>query len=239
MVVLIPSYEPGEQLVSLVGAIRSARHDLPIVIVNDGSAAWFDSVFEAARADGVTIVRHPRNLGKGRALKTGFSHIAESFPGEDVVCADSDGQHQIRDIMRVADALHGRDDTIVLGSRGWTGQVPFKSWIGNTLTRRVFRASTGLRVGDTQTGLRAYPASMLPWLQAIEGERFEYEMSVLLDAAKAGFALEEVGIETVYLEGNGSTHFRPLVDSLRVYVPLVKFSVSSLGRGNPRKRKNR
>jgi glycosyltransferase involved in cell wall biosynthesis len=234
MVVLIPSFEPAEQLVSLVGAIRSARHDLPIVIVNDGSAADFDSVFEATRADGVTIVRHPQNLGKGRALKTGFLYISERFPGADVVCADSDGQHRINDIMRVADAVHGRDDTIVLGSRGWTGKVPFKSRMGNSLTRRVFRASTGLLVGDTQTGLRAYPASMLPWLQAIEGERFEYEMSVLLDATKAGFVLEEVEIETVYLEGNESTHFRPLVDSVRVYIPLVKFSIRRWRRGTKR-----
>jgi putative flippase GtrA len=228
MIVLIPSYEPNDQLVSLVGALRSADQTLPIVIVNDGSSPAFDSVYEAARTEGVTVVQHPHNLGKGRALKTGFAHIAECFPGADVVCADSDGQHRIGDILRVADALHGRDATIVLGSRGWTGDVPFKSRFGNSLTRLVFRASTGRRVADTQTGLRAYPASMLPWLQAIEGERFEYEMSVLLDATKAGFAVEEVAIDTVYMEGNESTHFRPLVDSFRVYVPFLKFSLSSL-----------
>jgi putative flippase GtrA len=228
MIVLIPSYEPDAQLVALVGALRSADENLSIVVVNDGSSAAFDSVFEAARAAGVTVVQHPHNLGKGRALKTGFAHIAECFPGADVVCADSDGQHRIHDIIRVADALHGRDRTIVLGARGWTGSVPLKSRLGNSLTRFVFRASTGRRVGDTQTGLRAYPASMLPWLQAIDGERFEYEMSVLLDATKAGFTVEEVTIDTVYLEGNESTHFRPLVDSVRVYVPFLKFGLSSL-----------
>jgi putative flippase GtrA len=228
MIVLIPAYEPDEQLVSLVGAIRAERDDVTIVVVNDGSSTSYDEVFEAIGSEYVTVVVHRQNMGKGCALKTGFAHIAEKFPGSDVVCADSDGQHRIEDIMRVADALHGRDATIVLGSRGWTGRVPFKSRLGNSLTRLVFRISTGLRLGDTQTGLRAYPASMLPWLQAVEGDRFEYEMTVLLDATKAGYAVEEVAIDTVYLDGNHSTHFRPVMDSARVYLPFLKFSLSSL-----------
>ena len=173
-------------------------------------------------------VEHPRNLGKGRALKTGFAHIAERFPGADVVCADSDGQHRPVDIARVASALGRGDATIVLGARGLTGEVPLKSRFGNAMTRLAFRHSTGREIGDTQTGLRAYPASMLPWLQTIEGERFEYEMSVLLRAAEAGFDVTEIEIDTVYLDGNRSTHFRPLVDSARVYVPFLRFGLSSL-----------
>jgi putative flippase GtrA len=227
MILLIPSYEPDEQLVSLVGALRAAHQDLPIVIVNDGSSAAYDEIFRAIASDHVTVVAHRENLGKGRALKTGFAHIAQAFPGADVVCADSDGQHRMHDIMRVGEALHGRDATIVLGAREMTGHIPMKSRFGNGLTRLVYRLSTGREVHDTQTGLRAYPASMLPWLQAIEGDHFEYEMSVLLDAARAGFTVEEVVIDTVYLEGNASTHFRPVVDSARVYLPFVKFSLSS------------
>jgi putative flippase GtrA len=227
MVLLIPSLDPGPQLVSLIDAVRAAYDDLPIVIVNDGSSTDFAPIFRAIESASVTVVNHSSNLGKGRALKTGFAHINTHFPGADVVCADSDGQHRVHDIIRVADALAGREATIVLGTRSLTGLVPLKSRFGNSLTRLVFRLSTGRRVRDTQTGLRAYPASMLPWLQAIEGERFEYEMSVLLDATKAGFAVEEVDIDTVYLDGNASTHFRPLVDSVRVYLPFVKFSLSS------------
>jgi putative flippase GtrA len=227
MILLIPSYEPNEQLISLVGAIRTAHHDLPIVVVNDGSGPSYDPIFQAIASDKVTIVGHPHNLGKGRALKTGFAHIAATYPGADVVCADSDGQHRSHDIMRVGNALHGRDDTIVLGARGFSGRVPLKSRFGNGLTRLVYRVATGRSVQDTQTGLRAYPASMLPWLQAIDGDRFEYEMSVLLDAARVGYAVEEVAIDTVYLNGNASTHFRPLIDSARVYLLFVKFSLSS------------
>ena len=228
MILLIPSFEPDEQLVELVSTLRSAGEALSIVVVNDGSDATYDPIFRTIASDGVTILRHSHNSGKGRALKTGFAHIATQFPGCDVVCADSDGQHRLHDILRVATALAGRQDTIVLGARGLVGKVPFKSRLGNAVTRVLFRFSTGTRVGDTQTGLRAYPASLLPWLQGIEGERFEYEMSVLLDAAKTGIAIREVPIDTVYLDGNSSTHFRPLIDSALVYVPLVKFSFASL-----------
>ena len=227
MILLIPSFEPNEQLVSLIGAMQSADRHLEIVIVNDGSSAPYAPIFQAIESATVTVIDHLANQGKGRALKTGFAHIAEHFPGDDVVCADSDGQHRVHDILRVGEALGGRSATIVLGARQLTGTAPLKSRFGNGLTRLLFRASTGQQVHDTQTGLRAYPASMLPWLQAIEGERFEYEMSVLLDATKAGFAVEEVVIDTVYLDGNASTHFRPLVDSARVYLPFVKFSLSS------------
>lgn len=227
MILLIPSYEPNEQLISLVGAVRSADGNLAIVVVNDGSPEPYDSIFRSIESATVTVIDHASNRGKGRALKTGFAHIAEHFPGADVICADSDGQHRVHDILRVGEALGARPATIVLGARSLTGVVPLKSRFGNSLTRVVFRASTGRQVHDTQTGLRAYPASMLPWLQSIEGEHFEYEMSVLLDATKAGFAVEEVVIDTVYLDGNTTTHFRPFVDSVRVYIPFVKFGLSS------------
>ena len=117
---------------------------------------------------------------------------------------------------------------MVLGWRAFTGAVPIKSRFGNTLTRMVFRLSTGRRLHDTQTGLRAYPASLLTWLQSVEGNRFEYETSLLLRAVADGIAIEELPIDTVYVEGNASTHFRPLVDSARVYAPILKFSLSSL-----------
>jgi putative flippase GtrA len=106
--------------------------------------------------------------------------------------------------------------------------VPAKSRFGNTVTRLAFARSTGCCVQDTQTGLRAYPADLLGWLQGIAGERFDYELDVLLQAAAEGRPIHEVPIETIYLEGNASSHFRPIVDSVRVYAPLVRFSLSSL-----------
>jgi putative flippase GtrA len=128
----------------------------------------------------------------------------------------------------VAQEVAAHPDRLVLGSRKFTGTVPATSRFGNAATRIAFARSTGQRLYDTQTGLRGYPASLLEWLQTIDGDRFEYELNVLLQAAEAGLTIKELPIETIYLEGNASSHFRPLIDSARVYAPLVKFSLSSL-----------
>jgi putative flippase GtrA len=197
-------------------------------LVNDGSGPEYDSIFDRAAQLGCIVIGHPINRGKGFALKRGFEFIERFFSGCDVVCADCDGQHSVIDILRVAKAVAARPDTLVLGSRRFTGRVPMASRFGNAITRVVFARSTGQRLYDTQTGLRGYPASMLPWLQTVHGDRFEYELEVLLQAADKGVTIQELPVETIYIDGNASSHFRPVVDSARVYAPLVKFSLSSL-----------
>lgn len=200
-----------------------------VVVVDDGSGPAFRGIFQACAAAGCDVIGHPTNRGKGYALKRGFAYVADRYPGRDVVCADCDGQHTLADITRVAEAVGEHRDGIVLGARAFVGDVPARSRFGNDLTRLVFRLSTGRRLQDTQTGLRGYPASMLPWLQTITGDRFEYELDVLLAAHRVGYAFHEVDIETVYLDDNASSHFDPIRDSIRVYIPFVKFSLSSLG----------
>lgn len=226
--ILIPAYEPGGALIALIHDIRSAGHRGPIVIVDDGSGEVYAPIFEEASALGCDIIGHHPNRGKGYALKAGFSHIQRAHPGFDVVCADCDGQHAVADIVRVGAALRCQPGTIVLGARRFAGDVPARSRFGNTVTRVLFARSTGVPLQDTQTGLRAYPADMLAWLGRVPGERFEYELSVLLQAEEAGYRLREIPISTIYLDGNSSTHFRTFADSARVYAPLLRFSVSSL-----------
>jgi putative flippase GtrA len=118
---------------------------------------------------------------------------------------------------------------MVLGGRRFTGDVPSRSRIGNAISRQAFRLATGIRVHDTQTGLRGYPAGMIEWLVGVKGNRFEYELNLLLQSRAAGIAIDEVEIETVYLEHNASSHFRPVIDSMRVFAPLLRFVASSLG----------
>lgn len=227
MIVLVPSYEPDARLVELVADLRSARPDLRVLVVDDGSGPGHGAVFDAAHDRGAVVVRHEVNRGKGRALKTGFAHAALLWPGEDVVCADSDGQHRADDVVLVAERVARSRDAMVLGARQLTGPVPSRSRFGNAVTRGLFMLTTGIDLTDTQTGLRAYPAEMLPWLQEVQGERFEYELELLLRAHGAGHAVVEVPISTVYLEGNASSHFRPVRDSLRVYAPMARFAASS------------
>lgn len=228
MVILIPAYEPGASLVELVAAIRAALPQQPIVVVDDGSGAGYEHVFTAAAKAGADVIGHPVNQGKGVALKQGFDHIEHAYPGADVVCADCDGQHTLVDIVRVAETVAHHRDGMVLGARQFVGDVPARSKFGNDLTRKVFELATGLRLQDTQTGLRGYPATMLSWLQTVPGDRFEYELNALLEAKRAGLGFYEIPIETLYLEGNESSHFRPVRDSVRVYLPFLKFSLSSL-----------
>lgn len=227
MTVLIPSYEPDVRLLNLI--VKLQEYGLgDIVIVDDGSGPAYRGIFESAKAYGCTVLTHTHNLGKGCALKTGFRHIREWDSQEAVICADSDGQHLPRDIKRVVDAIQLHPSAgMVLGSRKFTGTVPLRSRFGNSVTRGVFAVATGSKVYDTQTGLRGFPHSMLDWLCEIPGDRFEYEMNMLLAARREGYSIREVLIETVYLEENKSSHFRPLVDSMRIYLPLLAFSASS------------
>jgi glycosyltransferase involved in cell wall biosynthesis len=228
MIVLIPAYEPDMKLIRLLEDIADTGSGIEVVVVNDGSAPQYDEIFDRAAALGTVVIGHDVNRGKGFALKQGFDYVERNFPGHDVVCADCDGQHRVLDILRVAAEVAAHLNAMVLGSRQFTGRVPVASRFGNAVTRVVFARSTGQRLYDTQTGLRGYPASMLPWLRTVHGDRFEYELNVLLEAAEAGVTIQELPVDTIYLEGNASSHFRPLVDSARVYAPLVKFSMSSL-----------
>ena len=226
MIVLIPAYEPDARLVALVDALRATAPEAHLLVVDDGSGSAFAPVFDAVRQRGCAVLTHPVNRGKGAALKTGFRFVAEHAPGEDVVCADSDGQHSPDDVRRVAARVRDGAD-LVLGVRGFTGTVPLRSRVGNALTRTLFRLATGRDVRDTQTGLRGYAAGLLPWLLSVPGERFEYEVSTLLQAVRRGLPIDQVGIATIYLEGNASSHFRPVLDSARIYAPLLTFLLSS------------
>jgi glycosyltransferase involved in cell wall biosynthesis len=238
MVILIPAYEPDRQLPALLRSIRAAEPFAAVVVVDDGSGPAYKDVFDDARALGCHVISYARNRGKGFALKAGFGFIADNLPGHHVVCADSDGQHRVEDILKVAAAVeedaardstpgHRGSATIVLGSRAFTGNVPARSRFGNAATKLLFTLATGERIPDTQTGLRGYPAVMLPWLRSVRGERYEYELNLLLEARHAGYSIQSVDIATVYLDHNSGSHFRPLADSVRIYAPLLKFLASS------------
>lgn len=227
MIILIPAYEPNQRLINLIHDLKDTC-DYEIVIVDDGSGPLYKSIFDTVSSLGCTVLTHERNRGKGAALKTGFLYIQETKEAAGVVTADCDGQHLPKDIIRIAEKVQDHPNTIVLGSRKFVGKVPFRSRFGNSVTRGVFTFASGAKVYDTQTGLRGFGTEMLPWLCNISGDRFEYEMNMLLEAVPAGYKFKEIDIDTVYLNQNKSSHFHFLKDSFRVYLPIVKFSMSSL-----------
>ncbi|MFC8683132.1 GtrA family protein [Microbacterium ureisolvens] len=232
MIVLIPAFEPGFRLEAVIAGLHDDDHDIAVVVVDDGSGPSFTTVFDHAAAAGATVLRHESNRGKAAALRTGIDHVLATHPGDDVVTADADGQHTARDILRVADALRedAADGTpaLVLGCRSFAGRVPLRSRVGNAVARGIFRLAAGWSLSDTQTGLRGIPSGLLAWVRGQPGERFAFEQHVLLRCRRDGVATREVPIETVYLDGNASSHFRPVVDSVRIVLPLLLFAASSL-----------
>lgn len=229
MVVVIPAYQPDQKLTGVVRDLL-AKTDYSIVVVNDGSRESCLPVFEELKAlERVTVLTHEVNRGKGAALKTAFKYVYENMPGEEgVVTADADGQHLPADIVRVVEAFRQNPKALVLGGRRFTGNVPFRSRAGNAITRFVFRISTGVAVYDTQTGLRAFAVSRVPEMLTLQGDRYEYEISQLLYCTKKDIPIEEVTIETVYIEDNASTHFNAFRDGWRIYKIILAFVSSSI-----------
>jgi glycosyltransferase involved in cell wall biosynthesis len=229
VVIVIPAYNPDERFPALVREIEALCH-CALVVVDDGSDAVSAGVFSALQGEGRTVLRHPRNLGKGAAIKTAFRHILEHLPdAAGCVTADDDGQHRPEDIAKVAAALARGGGYLVLGARDFRcGGVPLRSRFGNRVTSFVFWLQTGLRRVDTQTGLRGIPMELLGRCAEIGGDGFDYEMNVLLHLAKDGVPLRQIPIETVYMEKSRASSFDPIRDSARIYWKILRFGLSSL-----------
>jgi len=224
-VALLPTYEPEERFLDQLPELRQAGFNC--VVVDDGSGEQYAAVF--ARAARLAVVlTHGKNRGKGAALKTGLRYIAETCPVCVVVTVDADGQHATADALRVALDAETHPQALCLGCRDFSGKVPARSRFGNDLTRRVFKASTGVFVSDTQTGLRGFDAALIPYLLTVGGERYEYEMNMLLSCARMGVPIRETAIGTVYIDGNAHSHFHVLRDSFLIYGEIFKFAASSL-----------
>jgi len=223
--IVLPSLDPDEKLNLVVdGLIDKGFKD--IVIVNDGSHDNHLEPFEkAAQHPEVTVLVHEVNKGKGRGLKTAFQYVLENRPdSEGVITVDGDNQHTPKDILKCAERMIAEKDKVVLGCRDFDEpNVPPKSKFGNKTTSRVFRIFCGMKISDTQTGLRAIPRQYLELLVNTKGERFEYETEMFFALHKAKISWVEEKIETVYIEENASTHFNPFLDSIKIYRIIFKF----------------
>ena len=197
-----------------------------IILVDDGSGADFAPLFAIAQSNyACHLQRHADNKGKGRALKTAISYILDNFPNaKGIVTIDSDGQHTYEDMMKCLAEFLQHPDSLVLGVRTFEKSVPLRSKFGNLLTRDVLGAMTGMNVSDTQTGLRVIPMSWLPKLLTVEGERYEFEMNMLLEAKEDNILICEVGIATIYLDENQSSHLASIL--ARAISSVVNFTLN-------------
>lgn len=200
-----------------------------VIIVDDGSEEPYQNIFNLIKRDyGYTVLHNAVNLGKGRALKNGFNYVLWEYHNVvGVVTADSDGQHSVKDILRCCELMANNSDTLIIGCRTFNGGVPWKSKVGNNLTRIAFKYLCGLNISDTQTGLRGIPKEFMKVILSTPGERFEYETNVLLDS-KGKVKILELPIETLYdSKMNHRTHFDTLHDSIRIYKVIIAYSFTS------------
>ncbi len=228
--VIIPAYKPDEKLLATIAELVKEGFD-DILVVDDGSGEQYQGIFRKVREmAGCTLLCHEQNRGKGAALKTAMTFFSQYRPDRAcVVTVDADGQHLAKDVRAVCEAAVAKD-RIVLGTRDFSDpRIPFRSVAGNRITSVVFRLFLGMKLKDTQTGLRVFPARYVKEMVRIEGDRYEYETNVLLYMSRESIPFEQVDISTVYIDENRSSHFRVVRDSVRIYALMLKYLFSSAG----------
>lgn len=225
-VVIIPAYKPDERLIGIVDQLWT--YGFRIIVVDDGSGEDYLDIFNRI-SDVCILLRHEENRGKGAAIKTALDYVNREIWGSTLIgVIDCDGQHLPEDLVKLF--VHGENSErlMILGVRNVGKDMPLKSRLGNTITRKVFKLLSGVSISDTQTGMRVFTSDLVKKLLTVEGERYEYEMNVLMFLAREGIDIEEVPINTIYQDKENSTsHFRAVWDSILIYKDLLKFMLSS------------
>ena len=230
--ILIPSLEPDERLPVYIRSLAESGFG-KIIVVDDGSGDTYQPIFrEVESIDRTIVLHHEVNRGKGVALKIGYQYILDYVPeAAGIITADADGQHTVPDCIRLAEKLSEGERAVYLGSRDFSlPDIPPKSRSGNKITSTVFKLFYGVWLPDTQTGLRAFRREELPFMLNVSGERYEYEMKVLIACATSNLPMIPVTIETIYENGkNEGTHFHPIRDSYRIYKVILGSFIRFMG----------
>ena len=215
-IILIPAYDPDDKLLELLKIINK-KYDT--VVVDDGSSD--KSIFESA-SKYAHVISYENNMGKGYALKTGFEYIDKKYKNYIIVTMDADMQHTLEDAIKLCDYVNDHEDILALGRRHWDKNTPFTNRMGNKITRFVFKKKTGFAIYDTQNGLRAFSYKLTPYMLKTEGNRYEYEMNMLLDLKKNNIEYKEIDIKTIYIGKNETSHFKVIKDSFKIYKQIFK-----------------
>lgn len=239
VIVLIPAYKPSGLLCDLV--YKLLDHFKYILLVDDGSGGEYSEIFNKCTYanEYVLLYRNIVNMGKGRAIKNGINYAFNILHEEIVnnsiigfITVDADGQHSVNDILKCCYVLCNNKDKLILGSRSFGKEVPLRSKFGNVITSFVMKLLYGLKLKDTQTGLRAFSTDNAKIFVSLNGERYEYEILMLIESSRKKIKIIEEDIETIYIDDNQSSHFNPIIDSYKIYKVILgeffKFSFSSL-----------
>ena len=202
---IIPVYNHAGTLGAVIEKVLA--YDRPLFVVDDGSTDDTPRVLEGL--SGVTVIRHPVNLGKGAALMTGFAAAAPCCDW--VLTLDADGQHDPLDALSLIGAVAANARPIVLGKRVDMAQkgAPWTSRWGRGFSNFWVFAASGLVLSDTQSGFRLYPLPESLQLHP-QAKRFQFEVEVLVLASWSGIPVVEAAVSVHYpLPGQHVSHFRP------------------------------
>ena len=210
--VIVPTYNNQKTLKKVLDSILDFTTN--VIIVNDGST---DSTSEILKSySQLTQIHHPKNLGKGRALRNGFRKAFE-LDFEYAITIDSDGQHFAADIPVFLEAIQDGPNALLIGSRNMTQEnVPKKSSFGNKFSNFWFKFETGIKLDDTQSGFRLYPLRLLP--KRFYTNKFEFEIEVIVRAAWKGIVVKNIPIQVLYDPAERVSHFRPFQDFTRISI---------------------
>ncbi len=212
---IIPIYQPSELVLPFLSRFKKGDFDY-LVVVDDGSGEDYEARFDEVKELGLfSLLRLKKNGGKGKAMKTALRYLLKRCPDLSfVVTCDGDGQHAYEDILKVRDEAFSHPHSVVLGTRR-RKEMPPASQNGSWWSSFYFRLMTGVSLEDTQTGLRAIPKCRFASFLSCPGSRYEFEMGFLAGVSREE-RIVEVPIETIYLNGNSSSHFRKVADSIRI-----------------------
>jgi glycosyltransferase involved in cell wall biosynthesis len=191
-----------------------------IIVVDDGSTdADLQSIF--AGTD-IRLLKHPRNLGKGQAIRTALDFIHQQS-GTFMLTIDADGQHFPEDINKFIPLLDGEQDAIIIGCRNFQQEsIPEKSQFGRAFSNFWLRIETGVALNDTQSGFRSYPVKYLSKIKT-RGNHYDFETEILTRASWSGLKIKEVPIQVFYPPKNlRISSFRPFLDNLRISLMHIR-----------------
>ncbi len=215
--IIIPAYNPPPLF---EGYVRSLRRSIaqPILVINDGSDAAYTSVFRVLSGiASVTVLHHPKNLGKGAALKTGFGHAALEWPESGgYVTADADGQHHVGDIQACIREAIRAPQALIIGARARPHDMPKQNHFGRRTASAFLSVLYGVRIQDTQSGLRYVPKALAARMVSSPFDRYDFEMDMIFRAISLKAPIREFPIRTIYLEGNRHSKYRVVRDTMRV-----------------------
>ncbi len=233
--IIIPVLNPDEKTTKFIDKLLEEDFK-NIIVIDDGSNQESQKYFDEIRNHPeCTVLVHEVNRGKGAALKTAFSYLAKNRPDiEAAVTADGDGQHDTKSIKNCLEKFEENKEAVIFGGREFSDKetIPWQSRYGNKISSVVYNFSCGIKLKDTQTGLRVIPSSCFERFSELKGDRYEYETQMIMDIAANNIPYYEVPIATIYINDNESSHFNYVKDSVKIYLVvlknLVKFLCNSL-----------